>query len=250
MKCPRCGTENPVPEAHEHSCYNCGFPLTGEVARQDVQAAARRRFYLQLGALLVILAGFAAFAWTRNWFGLAGQSAFTPSERPEVTQLIGGGSVTVTSNGSSYLLARDAAWQVTGVVFASRQYDDDRLAPVAPVDILLVWGDAASIKRERLELNLQDRSATIKANDLTVDLPSLVKSTAVLHLSSDPRTLRALLGLRPGSKVTLGGFVVSTIIEGERIAGTKIPGRGERPNAYLLYITDLAVNGKVVVPAS
>ncbi|MBI4092384.1 MAG: hypothetical protein HY420_00480 [Candidatus Kerfeldbacteria bacterium] len=244
MKCPRCGVENPISEATQQRCLNCGFLLFGEISEhRDLRRSARRTLALQIVILLIVIAGLAVFAWSKNWFGLVGRDEFQVSDNPETIPLIGGGIAYLTVNESKVPFSREATWNVDAILLGQQVYDDE-LSPAAKRDVFIVWGPAAAIRLNSIRGGLHDRTGTVTAPEELIEPDQLDNSVAILHLASNNSGVERLLaGAKPGARLSVSGFVLSGTISGTRY-GIPPSTPTEQVRSWLIEVTGLSVNGR------
>lgn len=247
MICPRCGTDNPIPEASENRCLSCGFSLIGEVGRHDIHRAAARQNLLRLLVLLAVLGGLGWFAWSRQWFGLIGGSSFVPSDQISISQLFGAPTVEVAVQESTIRLLQESTLNVDAVVLANQPYTEGVLAPLAPNDLVIAWGAAAAAERKKITVTPHDRSASLATTDTRIDLITLTNTTAVFRtIPGNDALKRAIANLQPGNNVHLEGTLVSGVLDGVRLASRSSGVNEDEPTSYLLYVTSITLSGKTI----
>lgn len=241
MICPRCGRNNPVPEATQERCLQCGFLLTNEVSRHDIRKTAARRVYLQVVLLVLIIAGVGYFGWTRNLFGLRKMAVFTVSERPSITPIIGASLVSVDVNGFKTPFSKDAEWSVDAVVLANNPAIEGTETAFAERDLVLAWGPSAKVKQKTVSVAQEGGTTKVTTSSSQIEQETFINSVAVIHALASDSTIRATLtSFKPGSKVHVSGFLVSGTVDSKVISPTTNGNKTNEPTAYLLFISDLA----------
>lgn len=247
MICPRCGRDNPIPEATKNKCIQCGFSLLGEVPRADIRRHVRRKALFGILLVLAVICATSWYAWPREWFGLFGSRDFVASDRPTITPLFAAGFITVAVNGVDVPFSRDAAWQVDAVVLANSTPTAGSQTSFAVRDLVLVWGEGSRINRKSVSVASQDGRWTVKSSDSLVEPPLLGNTTAVVHvIPSDASIASAVAALQPGAKVGLNGYLISATINGNALSSTVAGNGADVPTEYLVYLTSVTRGGKPV----
>ncbi len=252
MICPRCGIDNPIPEATKHRCVNCGFLLYAEAPREDIHQVARRRNALRSLVALVVLAAVVGVVWSQEWFGLfQPREDFVVSDQPVESPLLQTGPVTVPAGDVSAELTRRALWGVNGIVLANQSYSGTSLDALAPNDLLVAWGAVVSVDRRSYGVTLRDRMASVATEGSQLEPGQIANSIGLLHLiPANDQLRRALTKLKPGAEISLDGVLVTAQIGGQPIDLKTAAGGEGKPATFLVYITALGTGGTLVeVPA-
>lgn len=244
MICPRCKTDNPVPEATNQRCHACGYSLVGEVSEHDVHVLAARRAAFRLLFFLVVLVGIIYVGIRTEWFGLR-SAPFTPSESIQSVGLFGADPIDFETPQGIVTLQPQSNFSVSAVVLLNQRYADGNLAQVAPRDLVVAWGDLARGDRKRISVVPHDRAATLSSPDGQFTSTAITSLSAVLHVIPANQAIKAILdNVSGGARVSLEGLVVRTTVGGEVLRGL-VPGEEDgEPTTFLLYVTGVTVGGK------
>lgn len=246
MTCPRCGADNPIPEATKHKCHSCGYSLVGEVSRHDVHSVAARRAMLRVMLLLLILAGIAYAAYATEWFGLKA-SPFVASEAPMITTLFAPDPVEYAGANGTVLLKPSATFSVNALVLMNQRYGDGGLFAVSDHDLIVAWNDIAIGDRKRVTVVPHDRTVTLASPDGQFDPKTLTSLTATLHvIPANDRIRKILQSVSGGAKLGLEGLIVSTNMGGQNYQGITDGSDEGEPKAMLLYVTSVTLKGKTI----
>lgn len=241
MKCPRCGAGNPMPERTLDRCQRCGYLLTGEVAAPvvDLRSLRRKQGLKLILTLLLIVAWLGLFAWWRGWLWWSPPLSFTPSDQPAIVALIGVPSISYGSGGVDFDLMRESSFALNAVVLGAALYDDS-YAALAPVDLLVAWGEAARADRSRYTVTLQARSLTVAARDPGFDARTVTAQSAIVRIvPAGVRMADRLVRIRAGDRLAISGELVSP----RQNRGLVSPPSSAA--AFLVYVSQLRVNGRL-----
>lgn len=245
MKCPRCGKENPVPEATNHLCHNCGFNLIGEVTKHDVHELAARRSLFKFFFIVIILGGIGYSGYRTNWFGIIA-NPFVASERPDITATPAADDIQFAATSSTITLHPQSAFRLNALVLANQRYADGTLDVLSNRDLIVGWGSIATGSRKRIEVTLHDRTASLLSPDGQIDGKTLLSLSATLHVIPATDNIKRILeNLQGGAKITIEGSLVEATIDNTHFAAVQIgSGEGE-PTQFLLYVISVVLQGKL-----
>ena len=167
-----------------------------------------------LGAAIILVAGLLSVTFA--WSFLRGSGPLpSPGPLPHPVQRALDEPLDLPApDGFTFTAVDD--YEVEALIASRKRYRWDREAEVSPVDLLLVWGDAAAhgnpqvvswSQRDRFGYWNWPSDGSLRLTDGGIN--SLAANTHIIPPTDDPATCRQILALRRGDHVRLRGYLVN-----------------------------------------
>lgn len=104
-----------------------------------------------------------------------------------------------------------AEFNIEARVLAKKQYSTDKLADLAPLDVVFGWGPMSDERNlDEVLITQSDRYFEWQMTNPPIPLHQMVRHTANMHLApSDPQIKSKIFDIRKGHIVTIKGYLVN-----------------------------------------